>query len=159
MNKLKICISFLATFLVLLTPTSLSAAEYYTWVDENGVTNYAERQPRGYVVERVEKEQRFGYPVRNQRMVEAPPAADPAGGGNFNADDAASEEIARAAAELQEARTTNCDVGKRNYAQLKVFARVRVQGDDGNVRYLTDDEKQEQMAAAQQLISDNCGPG
>ena len=143
---------------MLLVPGTLSAAEYYTWVDENGVTNYAERQPRGYVVERVEKERRFGYPTRYSRMVEAPPPADPTGV-DVSADDATSEEIARAAAELQEARATNCDVGKRNYARLKVFARVRVQDEDGGVRDLTDDEKQEQMTAAQQLISDNCGPG
>ena len=157
MIKLKPTLSCGLVALALCVCGPSDAAEYYTWVDENGVTNYAERQPKGYVVERVEKAHAFGYPVRNRQLVEAPPP--PQLDDSVSADQAAAEEIARAAAELEAARTNNCDIGKKNYAQLKVFARLRVEDEDGNSRYMTPDEKQVQMDAAQKLIAENCGPG
>ena len=156
MHKLTTNLSCGLLSLMLLAAPMAHGAEYYTWVDENGVTNYAERQPKGYVVERVEKEQNFGYPTRNRQLVEAPPPPQLDTGPT--ADEAAAEEIARAAAELEAARTNNCDIGKKNYAQLKVFARLRIEDEDGTSRYMTPEEKQEQTEAAQKLIAENCGP-
>ena len=44
----------------------IGEAEYYTWVDENGVTNYAERNPRGRRVENHDVDDR-GTTVRLDR--------------------------------------------------------------------------------------------
>ncbi|HAK52927.1 MAG TPA: hypothetical protein DCM54_13640 [Gammaproteobacteria bacterium] len=54
-NQLK-ALPLLAIFAV----SSAFAAEYYTWVDENGVTNYSQRSPEGYSAEHITESQRFG---------------------------------------------------------------------------------------------------
>ena len=48
MNCIKV-LPVLALFLMASKPVSL--AEYYTWVDEEGVTNYSQRDPEGYQAE------------------------------------------------------------------------------------------------------------
>ena len=55
--------------LMLLTAglSATAAEEYYTWVDENGVVNYAERNPQGYDARHVTpNEARFGRKIRPQ---------------------------------------------------------------------------------------------
>ena len=47
MIKLKPTLSGGLVALALCVCGQSDAAEYYTWVDENGVTNYAERQQIG----------------------------------------------------------------------------------------------------------------
>jgi len=50
-----------------------AAQDYYTWIDENGVKNYAQRNPRGYKARRVSKTHKFG----EQIFLEKRPAITP----------------------------------------------------------------------------------
>ena len=54
MRKLKL-LNYLKTLLMLaiLVASPAFAAEYYTWVDENGVTKCTQRSPEGYNTEYV----------------------------------------------------------------------------------------------------------
>jgi hypothetical protein len=75
MNNLKyIFIIVISTTASLFAANGTHAAqEYYTWIDENGVKNYAQRNPRGYKARRVNKTHKFG----EQIFLEKRPAITP----------------------------------------------------------------------------------
>ena len=75
MNNLKyILIIVISTTASLFAANGTHAAqEYYTWIDENGVKNYAQRNPRGYKARRVNKTHKFG----EQIFLEKRPAITP----------------------------------------------------------------------------------
>ncbi len=156
MNNLKVSLKVIGTVILLVwSAYCLSAPDYYTWVDENGITNFAERHPKGYEAQHVERENRFGFPAP-RRAVSGPTAVTPAEETGASIAQQAAPEIAAAEARLREARANNCGIGKRNIAQLAIFARVRVQDADGTTRYLTDQEKAAKVAEAEQLVRENC---
>ena len=75
MNNLKyILIIVISTTASLFAANGTHAAQdYYTWIDENGVKNYAQRNPRGYKARRVSKTHKFG----EQIFLEKRPAITP----------------------------------------------------------------------------------
>lgn len=134
-------------------------AEYYTWVDENGVTNYAERNPEGISATFVGKNRAFGRPggAFPQEVDSAPDVAEDTGEErNINPDQLVEENAALLAAELAEQKRVNCEAGKNNLAQLRAFARIRVSDELGENRILTDAEKEAKAEEARQVIRDNC---
>ena len=84
LNGIKV-LPALALFLMVASKP-VSAAEYYTWVDDDGVTNYSQRDPEGYQAKYITERQRFG----REQFVPPPPseASTPAAPstGNVNAD-------------------------------------------------------------------------
>lgn len=163
---------FIAFVAAMLLAGTLGAeeTEYYTWVDENGITNYSQRNPQGVNATYV------GPNARAQEASRRPGGSRP---GSVNASDSGEEssdeddvpaidsqaeediEAQRAAIDARIAATKrqNCEIGKRNLAQLRAFARVRVTGPDGQPRVLSEEEKQARIREAQQTISDNCESG
>lgn len=147
---------------MLVTPclSQAEAEEYYTWVDENGVTNYAERNPEGVNATFVGRSQSFGRPGAVEPAPTSP--REPSGGNTasagdeVNPDELVDENAARLAAELAETKRRNCDIGKNNLAQLKAFARIRVSDEKGENRILTDEEKEAKAEQARQVIRENC---
>ena len=131
--------------------------EYYTWIDENGVTNYAERNPEGVNATFVSRNQAFGrraadegrpttaasQPSQNARQVTDPDAL-------------VDEQAAVMAAEVAQIKRENCNIGKNNLAQLKAFSRIRVSDEQGQNRILTEDEKEARSDKARQTIRENC---
>jgi hypothetical protein len=154
MGYLKLIFAFL-----LMACMPLKAADYYTWVDENGVTNYAERNPAGYQATFVTKRRRFGDRF-GDRQPEATPADEeasdqPAAQGVDPASMIA-EERAQLSAQIAETKRINCEIGKTNLAKLEAFSRIRVKGDDGQDRYLSPEEKAGKVADANKVIAENC---
>ena len=140
--------------------------EYYTWVDENGITNYAERNPEGINATFVSQSQSFGRRPGGRSAAESPAAsADPSasqsaatGNGNLGPDPDAlvNEQAAILAAERADIMRKNCEIGKNNLAQIKAFSRLRVTDENGQNRILTEAEKEARAEVARQTIRDNC---
>lgn len=159
---------FLAIAAIAAAPTFASAEDYYVWVDENGVTNYSERNPQGYDAMHVTRSLRFGEQIRTPQeeneMANRPSGSRP--GANVpteptqpdQPDPGAMIEAERAAIAAQIAATKrqNCEIGKRNLASLEAFARIRVSDENGGERVLTDEEKAERIETARQTIRENC---
>ncbi|MFN3237661.1 MAG: hypothetical protein ACE37D_11460 [Pseudomonadales bacterium] len=143
----------------LTTFVNAEPEEYYTWVDENGVTNYAERNPEGIDATFVGRSRAFGRPGAPaesgpfDRPAEQPASSEPS---EIDPDALVDENAAALAAELAETKRRNCEIGKNNLAQLKAFARIRVSDEKGENRILTDEEKAAKTEQARQVIRDNC---
>ena len=168
MRKLEKAAGLLAVLLT--TIFSVQAAEFYTWVDENGVVNYSERDPQEYDARLVSDRpdagpRQFGYqrsrtapeePAAAEAVEEEPDFGEDGEGLDPEIDAQIAEEKARMEAEVAKVKKSNCAIGKRNLAQLETYARVRVADENGGERVLTDAEKQSRISKARQTIRENC---
>jgi len=152
-------------FFSLFTLSAFAAEDYYIWVDENGVTNYSQRDSKEYHAQHVTQANRpdlnRGRPQAATRLAPAAPAETTAAttaapAEEIDPDALVAEQAAALASELAEARRTNCEAGKQNLAQLQAFRRVRVTDDKGVNRILTEAEKAEKTDSARQLVRENC---
>ena len=132
-----------------------SASEYYTWVDENGVTNYAERNPQGYNARLITKQRRFGERYQSESP-DSPTTVASASSTAIDPDALVADQRAALEAEVAQTRASNCKIGRDNLVRLQAFARIRVKGDDGGERVLSPEEKQEKIDDARKIIQDNC---
>ncbi|MDA0790599.1 MAG: DUF4124 domain-containing protein [Proteobacteria bacterium] len=162
--------TLIMSLLWVLASAALAETEYYTWIDENGVTNYSERSPKGYDVEHVQPTHRFGRRLPESSAAPQPQAfpeqtlpgqttAASAGGQEIDPDAAAADERAAIQAELDKIKADNCRIGKQNLARLESYSRIKIREANGEERFLTDDEKQQRNDEARALIRDNCKPG
>ncbi len=139
------------------TVTPAIAADYYTWVDENGVTNYGERNPPGYQAEFVTRNQRFGKPIQPRDETPEPVASNSASDNtSVDPDALVAEERDALRAKIASVKASNCEIGKRNLVQLEGHRRIRVNDDNGENRLLTQDEKQAKADEAREVIRENC---
>lgn len=136
--------------------TATAEEEYYTWIDENGITNYAERNPEGVNATFVSRNQSFGQRAGRDTAQEgskASPASKPSGP---DPDALVGEQAAILAAERADIQRKNCEIGKNNLAQIKAFSRLRVTDENGQTRILTEEEKEARADVARQTIRENC---
>ena len=162
MGKLETAAGFVGLLIMMFCQLTLAATEYYTWIDENGVVNYAERNPPGYEALFVTGDQRFG--LRNPLKPTLEPeletnsttAATIEEEDEVDIDVQISRERERIDKEIAKAKRSNCNIGKLNLAQLENYNRIRVQGDDGAVRVLTEEEKASRVSRARETIRENC---
>lgn len=153
---------------VLCSSSAISEEEYYTWVDENGVVNYSERNPAGYDARHVTPESRFGYKSRAFGEQAPEPEADTSstsesgeeeasgGGDEIDPDQLIAAQKEQYEAELATERKRNCDLAKQNLARLETYARMRVKGDDGELRYLTASEMDQKKKETREAIKFHC---
>lgn len=76
MNNLKyILIIVISTTASMLAANGTHAAQdYYTWIDENGVKNYSQRNPRGYKARRVSKTHKFRQQIYLEQVSTTTPS-------------------------------------------------------------------------------------
>lgn len=156
MNNLKyiLIIVFGAAVSLLMPQNLFGAQEYFTWVDENGVTNYSQRNPQGYQAQRVSKTHKFGEQVFLEQRPS--PSTQVAITDEVDPDALVAEQVAAEARKIAATKRSNCEIGKKNLTNLQAFSRIRVTEDDGSVRVLTTAEKATKTETARQVIRENC---
>ncbi len=145
--------------LALIAMVSSAEQEYYTWVDENGVTNYAAKKPSNQEAQFVTSSHRFGYRAPEREAVtndRETAEASPDNAGEVDPDAIIADERAKFEAELAEEKRFNCDVGKKNLSRLETFGRIRIKGEDGKERVMTDEEMEQKKVESRSLIRENC---
>jgi hypothetical protein len=140
---------------------TLNAADdaYYMWIDENGVTNFAQKDPKEYESIYVRSSNndvrlnrpRSPKPEPKEKAASRKQEVDP--------DIEIQDEREDIKEQIAKIRASNCQIGKRNLAKLEAYARIRVRGADGEERLISEEEKQERTIKARKTISENCGRG
>lgn len=167
-----LCLFFAAT-------TAWAAEDYYVWIDENGVVNYSEKNPPGYNARHITSARELDE-LRNDPNARRPGrrpnrqpdeaeeeqsepttapenmARSPESGDEVDPDEIAAEERAEIEKQIAAVKRKNCEVGKRNLAQLQAYARIRIKDENGEERMLGDEEKQAKIAEAREVIRENC---
>lgn len=138
--------------LLLVSPPLLGAV--YKWVDENGTVHYSQVPPQSGPVEELN-------PTTGQPRIESGSLTERLKRQQEQREAAQEEQRqaaqeARTEADEQAARRRNCATARSNLSTLEAGGRFRYADADGNLRYLTDDERQERMAEARKQIEYFC---
>lgn len=133
---------------VALMAGSVSATEYYKWVDDKGVTRYAEQAPVGVKAEKVN--------TYSGGATKYDPTA-----ANTDAEEARKEqehkdEVASRTKKLEEEEKVKCAKVSEQRKVLTERGRVRMKDKDGNERILTQEEQNAKIAELEKYEKDMC---
>ena len=128
------------------------ASPTYRWVDDNGNPVLSDRPPETGVPY---TEVGVGTGFRRYPKPVASETAEPGGQAPAslaaNATDGQSNRV-----EVVEAQPALCEQAKDNIFKLETFPRMRVRDDDGEVRFMSDEERATQLATAYKVRDANC---
>ncbi|MEH6550512.1 MAG: DUF4124 domain-containing protein [Pseudomonadales bacterium] len=143
----------------LITTVGLAqAGDVYHWVDEKGVTHYAESAPQGSNATKVKISAGI---VQGGNLAEAYEGEDsdadaPEEDADTNENEEQPEASAQESEASKEARETNCQKALANLDVMENNALIRETGEDGKQRILTEDQKQERIQTAQEIRDSYC---
>ncbi|MGI9286371.1 MAG: DUF4124 domain-containing protein [Pseudomonadales bacterium] len=127
-----------------LLPVSSQADVVYRWVDNENIVHYSERPPKGIKSTRIKTSSGSSSAVKKDSL-------------------AAPQSEQEAKRKLAEASTPNprknkevCERASFNYKLLNERARIKQKDDKGEVRYLSDEEKEEQKKSAKVAMDTYC---
>jgi hypothetical protein len=141
---------FLGSLLLALAPTVM-AAQVYKWVDAQGITHFGAQPPEGASADTVNTNS--AQPKNPDAPAATKPTLAPATDDKQKAvDDKVKQEVAQQEAD----RTKQCEQMRTNLAQLKNNPRVRVDDGSGELRRITEEERQERIAKNEKSIRENC---
>ncbi|MFV8784191.1 DUF4124 domain-containing protein [Microbulbifer sp. SA54] len=152
-------------FATLLLGLGLSAATQadgiYKWVDENGVVHFGSQPPKEKQVEVVKAPKSARYKqwqqaqealaAKDQPAPESPEQKAPAQAAKSKAQQEPEENKAELAA-----RAHRCNSAQQRLQELHSHARVREVDASGNYRVLPEEERQQRIRQAKQIMQDNC---
>lgn len=124
-----------------------AAKDYYKWVDEDGVTHYSARPPYNRPSEIVSV-------TTGERS--SVPAASATQNGSSSADGSASETRTAATESEKIKDPLRCENARSNLEVLQNNAKVRMKDEEGNIHYLTQEEKAEKIRESQQAVEESC---
>lgn len=136
----------LAGSLLLALSGAVTAGQVYKWVDAQGVTHFGAQPPQGQT-------------AQSLNTATAPPKPSPApleaAGSGESEQRAIDQKVKVQVAEQEAERQRYCTALRTNLAQLQNNPRVRVE-DQGEVRRLSEEERQARISETQNKISDTC---
>lgn len=134
---------FTASLLISLSPLCM-ASPIYKWIDGQGVTHFDAQPPQGQEATTMVK------PTLPAGKPTAPPRSSAIGDQQV-IDSTVKKQIAERQAQLK----TFCEQARTNLAQLQNNPRLREEV-DGEMRRLTEQQRQERITETQKQIKDNC---
>lgn len=150
--------ALLATFLLAGT---VEAAQFYKWTDEQGVTHYSEEPPPASASKSSEVKVRTRLPSGAQEAQQK--AAAEKSGTAASKDAGADKKNGKTAPAkaTEEKKSTEqyaekCKTLRANLEAMQNHGRVKASGADGEVRVLTDEEKNQRMDETQREIKAFC---
>ncbi len=144
---------FLGSLLLALAPTVM-AAQVYKWVDAQGITHFGAQPPEGTDAATVNTntappKPSSNFPPPAAAMPTLPPSAD-------EKQKAADEKVRQEVAQQEAERAKQCQQLRTDVAQLKNNPRIRVDDGNGDLRRISEEERQERIAASEKSIRENC---
>lgn len=127
------------------------AGQIYKWVDAQGVTHFTAQPPQAGAASVVPPAKQPPAPAPAPTLAPAAPAADQAPS-QADIDARVREEVAK----KEKERVEYCTTLRTNLAQLRNNPRLRVEEKKGEARRISEEERQEKIAATEKAIADNC---
>ncbi|QRY79548.1 DUF4124 domain-containing protein [Pseudomonas sp. PDNC002] len=140
---------FMGSLLLALAPTVM-AAQVYKWVDAQGVTHFGAQPPEGSNADTVNTNTaQPKTPAAPPAQPSLPPSVDEK---QKAIDDKVKQEVAQQEAE----RSKQCNQLRNDLAQMKNNPRIRVDDGSGELRRLTEEERQARIVKSETDIRENC---
>ncbi len=141
-----------ALCLTLTLATGAQAGKFYKWLDEDGVTHYGENPPDTETATVINV--KSGASSDQQQAIDRLEAQRKAAADEAKADVPTEEdEIERRNREIM---ANNCKIQRSNLGQLKANRRVKTTDENGEVRYLDEQEIAQRIKEVQQYLDENC---
>ncbi|MDF3867094.1 DUF4124 domain-containing protein [Pseudomonas denitrificans (nom. rej.)] len=143
---------FMGSLLLALAPTVM-AAQVYKWVDAQGITHFGAQPPEGTDAATVNtntappKASNFPPPAAAKPTL--PPSTD-------EKQKAADEKVRQEVAQQEAERIQQCEKLRTDLAQLKNNPRIRVDDGNGDLRRITEEERQGRIATSEKSLRENC---
>lgn len=148
----KVCFSFIFASLLLAVGTSSVLAGMYKWVDEQGVTHYSQNPPPGGKAQAIKPPP---TPADSETAVKRLEAQRQEAQKRREAGQRDARESQKNA-ESQAIREESCRLAQKNLGTLEAHSRVAVQDADGNMKRLSEEERQAQLAEAKKQVEEYC---
>ena len=138
------------------SPPDALAGATYRWVDDNGNPVLSDRPPEAgtpYTEVGVDSGfRRYPKPATDSPATES---AETAGSADTSISQSAPK-VSDSTLSIVEPRPELCSQAMDNIFKLETFPRMRVQGDDGEVRFMSDEERAAQLATAYEVRDAHC---
>jgi hypothetical protein len=134
--------------LMLALSATAMASQVYKWVDAQGVTHFSAQPPQGQPATAINT----SAPQPRQAPAEPAPSVEEL----LDPEQAAIDKKVKEQVATQEAeRKQYCESARTNLAQLENNPRLRIE-DEGEVRRIDENERQQRIAELKQSIAENC---
>lgn len=148
--KINLIVIFTAMLLIWL---SSATARTYRWVDEDGNTVYSQsRPPSGKATIIKPPPPPATPPEETMKKLQAQREAISGSGEKKNTSKTKAEEEAKKA----EIKKKNCQISRKNLADIELHPRVRMKMPDGSYKQLSDEERQEHIDKIKKNIKTYC---
>lgn len=138
----------LACSVLLTLSTGATAGQIYKWVDAQGNVHFGSQPPEGQEAASVN-------PNISQPKIAAPAAKAPEASDADKEQEKLDEQARAAASKREEELKVYCERIRKDLAQMKASPRVRVE-ENGELRRLTEEERQQRIAESEASIKENC---
>lgn len=133
---------------IALMAGNVAAKEYFKWVDETGVTRYAEKPPAGVQAEKVNTYAGSSAAYDPNSATSDTPQ---------NQDEAKhKQEVEARAKQLEKEEKEKCDKVSEQHKVLTERGRVRMRDKDGNERVLTEEEQATKIMELEKYMTEMC---
>jgi hypothetical protein len=134
--------------LMLALSATAMASQVYKWVDAQGVTHFSAQPPQGQPATAINT----SAPPPRQAPAEPAPSVEEL----LDPEQAAIDKKVKEQVAAQEAeRKQYCASARTNLAQLENNPRLRIE-DEGEVRRIDENERQERITELKKSIAENC---
>ncbi|MFV1943046.1 MULTISPECIES: DUF4124 domain-containing protein [Pseudomonas] len=145
--------TFLAISSAFVLMGSVHAAQVYKWVDAQGVTHFSAQPP----ADRSADEMKVKPAPSLSGQANTPGARNGTGDAVNNAEQRSIEQkVQQDVREQEKKREEYCKAARTNLAQLRSNPRVMVEEGRGQMRRLTEEERQQRISEAEFSINQNC---
>jgi hypothetical protein len=143
--------------LLFLQGQPADASPTYRWVDDNGNPVLSDRPPEtGIPYTEVGVETGFKRYPKAVSVETADPGFQAPASSTPSSPVASSNGVQANRIEVVDAQPALCEQAKDNIFKLETLPRIRVQGDDGEVRFMSDEERAQQLQTAQSVRDAHC---
>lgn len=140
----------IACSVLLALSTGAMAGQIYKWVDAQGNVHFGAQPPEG--TQAAEVNPNISQPKLGAKA--KPATAEKTADAEQEGID---QKVRQDVAKQEEERKKYCETMRTNLAQLKNNPRVRVEDEDkGEMRRLTEEERQARIAESEKAIAENC---
>lgn len=144
--------SFVFISLLLAVGASPALAGMYKWVDEQGATHYSQNPPPGGKAQAIKPPP---TPADSEAAVKRLEAQRQEGQKRREASQQDARESQKNTAS-QAIREESCRMARQNLSTLEANSRVAIQDANGNMKRLTEEERQAQLAEARKQAEEYC---
>lgn len=139
------------TFTILLLVLSFTSnAQIYKWTDSEGKVHYSDKKPAGSGAESIK--------VRTQKNSSSPANAQEQAQALEQKQqqelEAKAENLQKSAEQRQNDK--RCQALRDNLKKIRENSRIKIKGDDGELRYLSPEEIDERKRDYQEMLAQSC---